>query len=140
MEFNNLKDLEKYVNKMAAEAMSKGRAVKETVINEGKKRVQEDVYDVYPEPKVYERTGGLKEDWNWQDTPDGIEIINTRTDKDSGKYIVDTIEYGRNYDYEFEYSNKPRPFIENTREALRDSDKLKNAMKRDLKSLGVDVE
>jgi hypothetical protein len=139
VEINNLKDLEKYVNKLAADAMSKGKAVKETVISEGKKRVQEDVYDKY-KPKKYERTGGLKENWNWQDTPDGIEIINTRTDEDTGKYIPDTIEYGRNYDYDFEYADTPRPFIENTRESLRDSDKLKNAMKQDLRGIGLDVE
>jgi hypothetical protein len=135
---NNIKELAKLVNKMAAEAMSKGNAVKNTVIEEGKTQVQETVYDVYS-PKVYERTGQLKENWNWQDTPNGIEIINTRTDKETGKYIPDTIEYGRNYDYEFEYSNKPRPFIENTVENLKDSNKLNEAMKKDLKNIGLDV-
>lgn len=139
MNFSNLKELERYVNRMASEAMSKGNNVKKTVIDEGKKQVQETVYDVY-DPKVYERTGQLKENWNWQDTPDGIEIINTRTDEESGKYIVDTVEYGRNYDYEFEYSNKGRPFVENTRENLRNSSKLKNALKQDMRSIGLDIE
>lgn len=137
--FSNLKDLERYVNRMATEAMSKGSNVKNTVIEEGKKQVQETVYDVY-KPKIYERTGQLKENWNWQDTPDGIEIINTRTDEESGKYIVDTVEYGRNYDYGFEYSDKPRPFVENTAKSLKKDNRLTNALKKDMKSIGLDVE
>jgi hypothetical protein len=135
---NSIAELKKYVDRMAQEAMSKGNSVKNTVIEEGKKQVQKTVYDVY-EPKEYSRTGKLKENWNWQDTTDGIEIINTRSDEDSGKYIVDTVEYGRNYDYDFEYSNKPRPFIENTRESLRNDDRLKNALKNDMKAQGLDV-
>jgi hypothetical protein len=135
---NSIAELKKYVDRMAQEAMSKGNSVKNTVIAEGKKQVQQTVYDVY-EPKAYERTGKLKENWNWQDTHDGIEIINTRTDENSDKYIVDTVEYGRNYDYDFEYANKPRPFIENTRESLRNDDRLKNALKNDMKAQGLDV-
>lgn len=136
---SNITELEKYVNRMAQEAMSKGNAVKNTVISEGKTQVQEIVYDVYS-PKVYERTGKLKESWNWQDSPDGIEIINTRTDEDTGKYIADTVEYGRNYDYQFEYSNKPRPFVKETANKLRDSAELTNALKQDMKSIGLDVQ
>jgi hypothetical protein len=134
-----MKELEKLINRKVTEAISKGNNVKDTVIEEGKKQVQETVYNVYS-PKVYERSGDLKENWNWQDAPDGIEIINTRTDEDSGKYIVDTIEYGRNYDYDFEYANKPRSFIENTRESLRKDDRLKNALRDDMKAIGLDVE
>ena len=110
---NDISQLGLYINQLTQEAMSKGNSVKNTVIEEGKRQVQTTVYNVY-EPKEYSRTGQLKEDWNWQDTPDGIEIINTRTDQDTGKYIVDTVEYGRNYDYEFPYAHIPRPFVENT--------------------------
>lgn len=136
---NSIAELEIYINKMAQEALSKGNAVKDAVIEEGKQQVEEIVYDPYT-PKVYQRTGKLKQDWNWQDTPDGIEIINTRTDEETGKYIVDTIEYGRNYEYEFPYAHTPRPFIEETRKNLGNSSKLKNAMKEDLISVGLDVE
>lgn len=136
---NNVNELAAYINKMAQEAMSKGNSVKNTVIEEGKRQVQKTVYDVYT-PKVYERTGNLKENWNWQDTPEGIEIINTRTDEETGKYIVDSVEYGRNYEYEFEYAHKARPFIENTREKLRDSTELTNALRNDLKGIGLTVE
>jgi hypothetical protein len=135
---NSIAELKQYVDRMTKQAMSKGNSVKNTVIDEGKKQVQKTVYDVYS-PKEYERTGQLKENWNWQDTTDGIEIINTRTDEDTGKYIPDSIEYGRNYDYSFEYANKPRPFIENTRESLRNDDRLKNALKNDMKAQGLDV-
>lgn len=137
--FNSIKDLERYVNDQAQKAMVKGNKVKNTVIEEGKKQVQETVYDVY-EPEMYERTGQLKENWNWQENEDGIEIINTRTDEETGKYIPATIEYGQNYDYDFKYSNTPRPFIENTRESLRKDDRLKNALKDDMRSIGLDVE
>ena len=136
---NDISQLGLYINQLTQEAMSKGISVKNTVIEEGKRQVQTTVYNVY-EPKEYSRTGQLKEDWNWQDTPDGIEIINTRTDKDTGKYIVDTVEYGRNYDYEFPYAHTPRPFVENTANKLRDSIELTNALKQDLRDIGVDVE
>src|SRR4051812_18067882 len=123
-EIKSIKDLEKYVNDLAAKAMSQGNAVKETVIETGKRHVQEDVYDKYPNPKVYERTGELKENWNWQDAPDGIEIYNMRFD--DGRYVAEIVETGRGYQYDFEYNGIPRPFIENTREELRNGNELTN--------------
>ncbi|MBL4950982.1 hypothetical protein JK635_01850 [Neobacillus sp. YIM B02564] len=142
MEFKSTKDLEKYINRIVVEAMSKGNAVKNTVIEEGKKQVQETVYNVYPEPKVYIRTGKLKESWNWQDAPDGIEIINTRTDEESGKYIPSVVESGKGYDYTgygYDYE-KPRPFIDNTIKNLEGSAKLTEALKQDLRKQGISVE
>ncbi|PLR99648.1 hypothetical protein [Bacillus sp. T33-2] len=136
-EFNNLKELEKYVNSMAKEAMVKGNSVKNEVIETGKRHVQTDVYDVFS-PRVYSRTGQLKEDWKTEETADGIAVYNDRNE--DGKNIADTIEHGRNYDYEFEYSNTPRPFIENTRKELAGSNRLTNALRKDLKSVGFDVE
>lgn len=137
----DLKDLEKYVNNMAKQAMQKGNATRKTVIEAGKRHVESDVYSVYTpdpnNPNSYKRTGQLKEDWKVEDTADGIAVYNDRNE--NGKDIVDTIEYGRNYDYEFEYSNKPRPFIENTREDLRNGNELKEALKKDMKSMGLDV-
>jgi hypothetical protein len=137
--FKNLKELEKYINEQAKKALQNGKHVKNTVIETGKKHVDKDVYAVY-EPKQYERTGLLRESWDVENTDDGIAVFNTRTDGD--KYIPETIEYGINYDYSgYGYAyEQPRPFINNTREELRNSNALKEAMKKDLKDAGFDVE
>jgi hypothetical protein len=135
-----MKELAKQVEKLAAQVMQKkNSSTSNTVIEEGKRQVDKTVYSSY-DPKVYERTGQLRESWEVENTSDGIGVFNTRRDEDTGKDIVDTIEYGRNYDYEFEYSNKPRPFVENTRESLRNGNQLKDSLKKDLKSIGLDVE
>jgi hypothetical protein len=140
VEFSNLKDLEKYVNKMAKESMSKGHHVKDEVIDTGKRHVDSDVYDVYT-PKVYERTGQLKEQWESEETADGIAIYPSRRDEDTGKYIPEVIESGIGYDFSFEYSGKARPFVENTRYELEaNKDRVADALKKDMKSMGLDVE
>lgn len=140
MEFSNLKDLEKYINKMAKESMSKGHHVKDEVIETGKRHVDSDVYDVYT-PKVYERTGQLKEQWETKETIDGIAIYPSRRDEDTGKYIPEVIESGIGYDFSFEYSGKARPFVENTRYELEaNKDRVADALKKDMKSMGLDIE
>lgn len=141
---NNINELANIVNQMFKEAINEGTAVKSTVIEAGKRHVQTDVYNVYtpnPEnPKSYKRTGELKEDWETQPTAEGMVVFNTRTDKETGKDIVDTVEYGRNYDYEFEYSRTPRPFIENTFIELQSGNEITNALKQDLRAKGLIVE
>jgi glycyl-tRNA synthetase (class II) len=140
LEFNNLKDLEKYVNKIAKESMSKGHHVKDTVIDEGKRQVQETVYNVF-EPKVYKRTGQLKEQWESEEIADGIAIYPSRRDEDTGKYIPEVIESGIGYDYSFEYNGKERPFVENTRQDLESNkDRVTDALKKDMRAFGLDVE
>lgn len=140
--FDSIKDLERYVNKMAKEAMNKGNAVKKTVIDEGKKQVKETVYDVYTpdpnNPKSYKRTGELKENWKSEETVDGIAIFNDR--RDEGRYVAEIVETGDGYQYDFPYNGKPRPFTENTRQALKDSNKLTDALRRDMNATGLDVE
>lgn len=134
--FKNMKDLEKYINAQAKKAMNQGNAVKKVVMDTGKKHVEEDVYRVY-QPKVYERSGELATSWDSSPTSDGIEIFNTR--EDDGKYIPEVIETGQNYDYDFEYRGKPRPFIENTRRELDGSKKLTEALEKDLNSIGIKI-
>lgn len=136
--FNNLKDLEKYINEQAKKALQNGKHVKNTVIETGKKHVDKDVYSY--QPKRYERTGLLRESWDVENTDDGIAVFNTRTDGE--KYIPQVIETGIGYDYSgygYEYE-KPRPFISNMREELHNSNALKEAMKKDLKDAGFNVE
>jgi glycyl-tRNA synthetase (class II) len=137
--FKNLKELEKYINEQAKKALQNGKYVKNTVVETGKKHVDKDVYAVY-EPKQYERTGLLRESWDVENTDDGIAVFNTRTDGE--KYIPEVIETGIGYDYSgYGYAyEKPRPFITNAREELRNSNTLKEAMKKDLKDAGFDVE
>ena len=132
--FKNMKELEKFVNQQAKKAMNQGNAVKKVVYETGEKHVHKDVYDVY-DPKVYERSGKLATSWDSSPTTDGIEIFNTR--EDDGKYIPEVIETGNNYDYDFEYKGKPRPFIENTRKELDGSKKLTDALEKDLNSIGI---
>lgn len=135
----NINELKKYINEQAKKALQNGKHVKNTVIETGKKHVDKDVYSVYT-PKIYERTGLLKESWDVKNTDDGIAVFNTRTDGE--KYIPQVIESGIGYDYTgYGYAyEKPRPFIAETHKELKDSNTLKEAMKKDLKDAGFDVE
>jgi len=144
-DFTNPRDLVKYIKKIGTEAIQqKNSETQRTMIDTGKRHVQEDVYDVYVSdpnnPLSYERTGKLKESWEITPTSDGISMVNTREDEETGKDIVDTIEYGRNYDYPFPYMNTPRPFVENAAKDLASGNELKNAVKSDLKKSGLNVE
>lgn len=133
----DLKDLSKYVNQMAKQAMNKGNNVKKVVIAEGEKQVEETVYQSYT-PNQYERTGLLKKSWKAEETADGIAVYNDR--RDGNKNVSEIVETGQGYQYEFDYNGVPRPFTENTRKALDGSSKLTNALKQDMKSLGADIE
>lgn len=135
-EFNSIAELEIYLNQMTKEAMNNGNAVKETVIQAGERHVQSDVYDVYS-PHVYQRTGELKKDWVSEPTAEGIAIYNNR--EDQGKDIAKIVDTGQGYTFSFEYSGKPRPFIENTVQELQNSSELTTALKEDLRAKGLDV-
>lgn len=142
MEFNSIAELEAYINKLAKDAMNNGNAVKETVISAGERHVQSDVYDVYTpnpdNPKSYKRTGELKKDWVAEPTVDGIEVYNNRTD--NGKDVSEIVNTGKGYKYDFPYNGVGRPFIKNTADELRNSVELINALRSDLRNMGVDVE
>ncbi|MFO1442797.1 hypothetical protein KDN24_06160 [Bacillus sp. Bva_UNVM-123] len=134
--FNNLKDLQRFVNRMAKESMVRGNAVKSEVIETGKKHVQEDVYDVYT-TRVYQRSGQLKENWEVEETVDGIAVFSNRVDE--GRNVSEIVETGQGYQFDFEFNGKPRPFTENTRKELAEGARLKDALKKDMKSIGLDV-
>jgi hypothetical protein len=142
-EFDNLAQLELYVNQLAKEAMTSGNAVKETVIQTGERHVETDVYNKYTpnpnNPLAYKRTGKLKSgNWKTNPTADGIEIYDDRTDQ--GRDVTAIVATGKGYQYDFPYNGVPRPFIENTVDELRGGSELTNALKMDLKTMGVDVE
>lgn len=144
--FNNLKDLEKFLNKQIQQSLEKDVAPK--IVKLAQEHVETDVYDVYPHPKEYQRTGQLKKSFEVNPLPDGIEIENTRQDHD--RYIPEIIEYGHDkssqgYQYAYHYPDgdnylQPRPFIENTRQEILDKNIHVDELKKSLKSKGMDVE
>ena len=137
--FKNIKELKRFVDATTRKAISeRGSNTVNTVTKKGKEKVQEVVYDVY-DPKQYERTEQLKERWFSHPTMDGVAVENVRIDEETGKNITYTVATGSGYDYQFEYSGKPRDFIEATREDLRKGNELKEAVKKDLKKNGIDV-
>ncbi|WP_442636606.1 hypothetical protein [Rossellomorea marisflavi] len=138
-----MKELKAYIDSKAKEAMNKGTHVKSEVIETGKAHVQSDVYDVYTpstSQRGYKRTGQLKEQWDTEETADGMNVFPSRRDEDTGKYIPEVIESGSGYDFEFEYNGRARPFIENTRQELAtNKGRLADALRQDLKGVGVNV-
>jgi hypothetical protein len=133
----NMSELAKQIEAMARKAMQRSDSeTSKVVIETGEQHVQSDVYDTY-EPKMYERTGELKESWEVENTEDGIAVFNTR--EDDGKYIPEVIETGKGYDYQgYGYGyEKERPFVSNTREELRNGNQLSQALKRDFEKMGI---
>lgn len=142
MAAKNMQELAKQIEAMAIKAMQRSNsATSRAVIETGKQHVQSDVYNAYTpnpnSPNSYQRTGELKESWEVEPTSNGISISNTR--EDDGRYIPEIIESGQGYQYDFEYNGKARPFIENAREELRNSNKLSEAFKQDLRKQGLNV-
>jgi hypothetical protein len=131
-----MNELAKLVNQIAKNAMNNGNAVKNKVIETGKKHVQTDVYDVYT-PMMYKRTGELKENWKTEPTADGMAVFNDR--RDDGRYVAEVVETGKGYEYDFEYNGVERPFTKNTADELRNNGELTDALRKDLKSAGFDI-
>lgn len=143
--FNNMKELEKFINKQIQESLQKDVAPK--IVKIAQEHVETDVYDVYPHPKEYQRTGQLKKSFEINPISDGVEIENTREDHD--RYIPEIIEYGHDkseqgyqYAYQYEGDNylQPRPFIENTRQEILNTNIHVDELKDSLKRKGLDVE
>jgi hypothetical protein len=142
--FNNLNELERYLNKQIQDSLNTDVAKK--IVKVAEDHVQKDVYDVYS-PKVYHRTGKLKESFEVTPIANGIEIENTR--KDGERYIPEIIEYGHDastqgYEHPAYYPSgdnftQPRPFIENTRKQIADENIHVEELKKSLKSKGLDV-
>ncbi len=136
-QFRSLSQLGGYINDLAK------KSIKEDVAPAVKQRMQENIETmVYSyEPKRYERTGQLKEDIDIRDVEDGVVIVPTRTDEETGKYIPSVIESGVGYNYTgygYEYE-KPRPFVSQTRNDFQDSGEHIQLLKQGLKKNGLDV-
>lgn len=139
--FNSVKDLLAYAQKQVNSTLKNEVAVE--AVNTLKEHIVTDVYDVYS-PQYYERKGaqgGFLDEDNIE-----VEVVDDETISvdsirfDGNRDVAQIVESGQGYMNDFEYNGVPRPFTENTREELRSSNRLQNAMKRGLKKRGLDVQ
>lgn len=141
--FNNLNDLFRHLEQQAKKSLQED--VSKKVIEVAKEHVQSDVYDIYPDPATYQRTGELKDSFESTPTPTGIEITNTRHDGD--RYIPEIIEYGHDassqgYQFPAYYPNganfiQSRPFMENTVEELKKTNEHVEVFKKSMSRKGI---
>lgn len=158
MTTSSFKDIEKAIQAKIDKSLN-GK-VKETVKEVMIKNIQETVYDSY-EPLDYQRrygNDGLLDPSNIGGyTIDNTLVVFNATlanpyifieddiykSKNEGDYLTPIIEYGQGYDFHSVKGNrgyeKPRPFIENTREELKQTKAHVKSLKEDLKSQGLNV-
>lgn len=153
--FSNLKQLEQYiiqqVNSSLKQEMSE--MVKEKISD----HVKSDVYDVYPNPVMYERrdfvNGSLGDETRMDShlIQNGVlEVVDNADfnhpfaynhggygDINTSKSLSYNIEMG--YGSMEEDWNEPRPFVENTREEIRSKRLHTQIMKSALKARGLNV-
>lgn len=148
-QFKNLSELANYINKLTKESLQNDSKIKDVVVDEMVKSIEENVYSEYT-PRLYERQkehGGLTDPQNFttESTQDGVAIYSTRkgTDKNgTDVYVSEIIEGYAPYSIEdkwgYGYEAK-REFVEPAREQLRNNGKLEDALRDSLKRKGVDV-
>lgn len=133
----NIKEIKVMIEKAAIQSIHKSSSnVKQVMMKTGQDHVEEDVYGAYS-PLLYERTGNLKGAITTINESYGISLDNTR--EDEGKDVATVIETGQGYTYPDSYGygyGKPRPFMKNTAETLKDG-RLTEALKSDLKADGI---
>ncbi|MFK3936690.1 hypothetical protein ACI2JA_04130 [Alkalihalobacillus sp. NPDC078783] len=110
-------------------AKDKNGLVAKAVVDEGKRQVQETVYDAYTNG-IYDRSGQLKEQWVVESVEDGILVYNDRRDGD--RYVAEIVETGDGYDQRFPFVGVPRPFTQNTIDELARSGKHVQALQDEL--------
>ena len=156
----NLKELEQELYKKINVALDTD--VADTVKDVMADHIIQDVYDKY-EPKTYQRrynNGGLLDRDNIIATigDNGklfVQNITTGSDTvfisnvegtfyfnsyNTDKFIAPIIETGVGYDINnWEYCNKPRPFMQNTHDDLERNHYHTKAMEQSLKKQGLDV-
>jgi len=145
--FKSLKELEKFLQKQINDALK--NEVKNEVEETIRDHIQKDVYEAYTPYSTdgktphYERTYELLRSIESNLVDDGVlSVENTR--HEGNRNIVEVIEYGQGYQWGYvrnlDEEIGARPFIENTREELRQTNKHVGALKKGLKRQGVDVE
>lgn len=164
VKFNNIKELEKYMNKQMSEVMNNEMA--QMVKKKESESVEKNVYQAYQpsspdgEPWKYERrrtNGGLADIRNMTheviNSGNGVELTveNKTKGKDQNFEIDDLVEYGDGYngkEYEFKKNRdgtaqqylRPRPFTQRTKEDILMTNKHVDTMRKGLKSRGIDVQ
>ncbi|MEK4006335.1 hypothetical protein [Paenibacillus sp. FSL H3-0333] len=144
MDFKNLKELEKYLNKQIAQTLKNdiGNGVAREKL---KANIQSEVYDRY-DPVIYERQGehgGLIDDANIiVDMIDSntVSIESHRIDEGRNVGVVVETGVGYNPEWPFPYTNKGRPFTEVTRDELLNDGSVEHALMNGLRKQGLDVQ
>lgn len=147
-----LKELAKKLKHDIEEVMD--TKVAQAVIKIGEQKVQEVVYDAYKSastnPKKYERTGLLKEEWLISPAEDGVCVSPGRYD--GYTYVAEIVEFGHKDSvqdgYQYPYFPKgsygdfrqPRPFVNETRKEIVRSGVHKKALKKGLEDKGYKIE
>ena len=151
--FKNLKDLERHINMQAKAILQKD--VAEKVKDVMQMKVKTEVYDKYTSysnhPDAYERRyedGGLADRSNMESKVVGNTLVVENTTKgQDGSRLDGLIEHGQgggygSYDYAPAMNSEgdfrePRPFIEETRKELRNTNSHVQEFKKGLHKLGV---
>ncbi|MCY7959490.1 hypothetical protein MOC41_06880 [Bacillus spizizenii] len=133
----NIKEIKAMVEQAAIQSIHKSSSnVKQIMTKTGQDHVEEDVYGAYS-PLLYERTGKLKDAFITTNESNGVSLDNIREDGEND--VATVIETGQGYTYPDSYGygyGKPRPFMKNTSETLKDG-RLTAALKKDLKADGI---
>jgi hypothetical protein len=143
--FNNLKDLEKYINEQASKVLK--TKVAETVTQEMSDTIKEVEYPKY-EPTMYERLGdqgGLSDVHNMQVEvidDNTIQITNERMDgsRDVAEIFATGIGYTWRNSEIYHMQPFPRDFYADTVERLKQNNKHIEAFKQGMKFLGFNVQ
>jgi hypothetical protein len=161
--FNNLKELEQFLNQQMASVLN--NEVAEIVKDVEQRNIEDVVYQGYQtsntggQPWKYERrrtNGGLQDKENMQHqvitTGNGVELSveNVTKGKDDNFEIADLIEYGDGYNgKEYSFKNnrdgtaeqylRARPFTRDTVDELKQNDEHVIAFKNGMKSRGIDL-
>ncbi|MEC1685955.1 hypothetical protein [Bacillus mojavensis] len=133
----NIKEIKAMVEQAAIQSIHKSSSnVKQIMTKTGQDHVEEDVYGAYS-PLLYERTGKLKDAFITTNESNGVSLDNIREDDEND--VATVIETGQGYTYPDSYGygyGKPRPFLKNTSETLKDG-RLTAALKKDLQADGI---
>ena len=139
----NKKQLKAYIEKLSQEILYERRTVFEEI---GKNHIETDVYKAYTpdknNPDSYNRTGKLRESFKTNPTKNGIEITNTRSE--NGRDIAEIVEKGHYDSQGYEHVKKgaaylfPRPFMQNTKQEIKDRNLHVTELQKGLKARGID--
>lgn len=140
----NVKQLEKYINNLSGEILYDKRIV---FVEIAKEKVESEVYDKYTpdldNPDSYRRTGKLKESFVTNPIDNGIAIDNTRSE--NGRDIAEIVEKGHYNSEGYEHVKKgaayllPRPFMQNTKQEIKDRKLHVTELQQGLKEKGINT-